>query len=82
MPMHLCPVAHCGIHACRPPRRLDDPKLCKHFLMGFCPAEEFQRTKHDYGTCTQDHDEEAKAQVGYSFPYEGQLVSQASRWKD
>jgi LUC7 N_terminus len=47
----------------RPPRRLDDPKLCKNFLLGFCPAEEFQRTKHDYGTCTLDHDEAAKAQV-------------------
>jgi len=48
---------------CREPRRLDDPKLCKNFLLGFCPAEEFQRTKHDYGTCLLDHDEEAKAQV-------------------
>jgi LUC7 N_terminus len=51
------------LHHCRPPRRLDDPKLCKNFLLGFCPAEEFQRTKHDYGTCTLDHDETAKAQV-------------------
>lgn len=54
---------HCNISACRPPRRLDDPKLCKNYLLGFCPAEEFQRTKHDYGTCTLDHDDEAKAQV-------------------
>lgn len=51
------------LHTRRPPRRLDDPKLCKNFLLGFCPAEEFQRTKHDYGTCTLDHDEAAKAQV-------------------
>jgi hypothetical protein len=46
----------------KPPRRLDDPKLCKNFLLGFCPGEEFQRTKHDYGTCALDHDEAAKAQ--------------------
>ena len=51
------------MHRCRPPRRLDDPKLCKNFLLGFCPGEEFQRTKHDYGTCALDHDEAAKAQV-------------------
>ena len=51
------------MHHCRPPRRLDDPKLCKNFLLGFCPGEEFQRTKHDYGTCALDHDEAAKAQV-------------------
>lgn len=52
---------------CRPPRRLDDSKLCKNFLLGFCPGEEFQRTKHDYGTCTLDHDEAAKAQVGTKY---------------
>mmetsp|Transcript_9482 Transcript_9482/g.28518 ORF Transcript_9482/g.28518 Transcript_9482/m.28518 type:complete len:334 (-) Transcript_9482:254-1255(-) len=46
----------------KPPRRLDDPKLCKNYLLGFCPAEEFQRTKHDFGQCTLDHDNEAKAQ--------------------
>jgi LUC7 N_terminus len=51
------------VYHCRPPRRLDDPKLCKNFLLGFCPGEEFQRTKHDYGTCALDHDEAAKAQV-------------------
>ena len=53
------------VHHCRPPRRLDDPKLCKNFLLGFCPGEEFQRTKHDYGTCALDHDEAAKAQVSH-----------------
>ena len=58
-----CHLKEATSHHCRPPRRLDDPKLCKNFLLGFCPGEEFQRTKHDYGTCALDHDEAAKAQV-------------------
>ena len=42
---------------------MDDPKLCKNYLCGFCPCEEFQRTKHDFGTCSLSHSEDAKQQV-------------------
>lgn len=38
---------------------------------GFCPAEEFQRTKHDFGTCLLDHDDAAKAQVGHLLTLHG-----------
>ena len=30
-------------------------------LAGFCPFTEFERTKHDFGLCTNLHDDNAKA---------------------
>ena len=49
---------------------------------GFCPAEEFQRTKHDFGTCSLDHDDAAKAQVGGAWetlPPHGTLKAASER---
>eukprot|EP00887_Chlorella_sp_A99_P002482 scaffold10.g2482.t1 len=41
------------------PRRktFSDRDICKSFLCGFCPHEEFRRTKNDMGDCELEHDE-------------------------
>lgn len=46
---------------CRPrTRSYRDSEVCKYFLCGFCPYEEFRRTKNDCGDCPCMHDEDAK----------------------
>ena len=42
-------------------KRFDDDDVCKPFLCGFCPYEEFRRTKNDAGDCPHEHDEACKA---------------------
>ena len=32
------------------------------FIVGMCPYEEFERTKHDVGPCPLIHDEELQAE--------------------
>lgn len=43
-------------------RHYYDRDVCKYHLAGFCPYEEFRRTKNDVGECPSVHDEEAKAE--------------------
>jgi hypothetical protein len=43
-------------------KRFSDPDVCKHFLCGFCPYEEFRRTKNDCGDCPAAHDDACRAQ--------------------
>jgi len=43
-------------------RKLTDPDVCKMFIVGMCPYEEFQRTKHEVGPCPHIHDEELQAE--------------------
>lgn len=43
-------------------RSYTDRDVCKHYLVGFCPYEEFRRTKNDCGDCPALHDEGAKAE--------------------
>lgn len=43
-------------------RKFSDKEVCKAFLCGFCPHEEFRRTKNDCGDCTQLHDEACRKQ--------------------
>ncbi|XP_048760962.1 luc7-like protein 3 [Ostrea edulis] len=35
----------------------NDPEVCKHFLVEFCPHELFTNTRADLGPCTKLHDE-------------------------
>ncbi|KAG7670497.1 hypothetical protein KSW81_003060 [Nannochloris sp. 'desiccata'] len=41
-------------------RKFTDSDVCKYFLCGFCPYEEFRRTKNDLGECPSVHDEACK----------------------
>ena len=43
-------------------RKLTDRDVCKMFIVGMCPYEEFERTKHDVGPCPLIHDEELQAE--------------------
>ncbi|KDD72763.1 LUC7-like protein [Helicosporidium sp. ATCC 50920] len=38
-----------------------DPQVCRYFLAGFCPYEEFRRTKQDLGDCPAVHDSSARS---------------------
>jgi hypothetical protein len=60
----------CGVGR-RVKRKLTDPDVCKMFIVGMCPYEEFQRTKHEVGPCPHIHDEELQAewQVGAVAPH-------------
>ena len=54
--LELCPCL-----ACRPKKRsYKDKDVCKYYLVGFCPYEEFRRTKNDCGDCPCVHDDDAK----------------------
>ena len=39
-----------------------DGDICKYWLCGFCPYEEFRRTKNDMGDCPKVHDETCRAE--------------------
>lgn len=57
-----CPLTH-SASASRPHKRhYSDPDVCKYYLAGFCPHEEFRRTKNDMGDCEGVHDEALKAE--------------------
>ena len=43
-------------------RQYTDRDVCKYYLAGFCPYEEFRRTKNDVGDCPCVHDEAVKAE--------------------
>lgn len=36
--------------------------MCKYYLCGFCPYEEFRKTKNDFGECPKVHDVSCKEQ--------------------
>lgn len=43
---------------------LDDPKVCRSFLVGTCPHDLFTNTKQDFGPCGKVHAE------GFKVEYE------------
>ena len=47
----------------RPKRSFSDRDVCKAYLCGFCPEDEFARTKYELGQCQYTHDEKCKEQV-------------------
>lgn len=47
----------------REKKKFTDADVCKYYICGFCPFEEFLRTKHDVGPCPNVHDDSCK--VGF-----------------
>jgi hypothetical protein len=50
---------------CRVKKKFTDADVCKFYLCGFCPYEEFQRTKHDVGPCPMVHDDHCKVNPAF-----------------
>ncbi|PRW39225.1 Luc7 3 [Chlorella sorokiniana] len=46
----------------RSKRKFNDENVCKYHLCGFCPYEEFRRTKNDCGDCPCIHDDNCRKQ--------------------
>ena len=69
----------------RPTRKFHDEEVCNYFLCGFCPYEEFDKTRTDYGPCPAVHDDRCKTQwealtdeERAKYPYEREL----KKWLD
>lgn len=67
-------------------RHFTDPDVCKYYICGFCPCEEFRRTKNDCGECTAIHDEACKAEWDAldedekdRYPFERDLIRRMER---
>ena len=60
--------------------------MCKYYICGFCPYEEFRRTKNDCGDCPDVHDDACKAdwetldeREKDRYPYERDLIRRMER---
>lgn len=69
----------------KPARKVHDDDVCKYHLCGFCPYEEFDKTRTDYGPCPSVHDDRSKGQwealcdeERAKYPYEREL----KKWLD
>lgn len=49
-------------------RKFSDADVCHFYVVGMCPYEEFERTKHDFGACPLIHDDDLKAQWEVRIP--------------
>lgn len=70
---------------CRPARNFSDEDVCKYHICGFCPHEEFDKTRTDFGACPLVHDDRSKGQWEAlsdeerdKYPYERDL----KKWLD
>ena len=59
--------------------------MCKYHICGFCPHEEFDKTRTDFGVCPLIHDDRSKGQwealsdeERAKYPYEREL----KKWLD
>src|SRR5699024_8991167 len=41
---------------------MDDPKVCRSYIVGTCPHDLFTNTKQDFGPCSKIHSEGLKAE--------------------
>uniref|UniRef100_A0A0N5AYB9 Mre11_DNA_bind domain-containing protein n=1 Tax=Syphacia muris TaxID=451379 RepID=A0A0N5AYB9_9BILA len=48
----------------------DEPDVCKHFLVAFCPNEMFKNTKADLGFCPKIHDPALRTKYRQSSRFE------------
>uniref|UniRef100_A0A915C1I9 Double-strand break repair protein n=1 Tax=Parascaris univalens TaxID=6257 RepID=A0A915C1I9_PARUN len=48
----------------------DEPDVCKHFLVAFCPNEMFRNTKADLGYCSKVHDPALRTKYRQSSRFE------------
>ena len=69
----------------RPARNFSDDDVCKFHICGFCPYEEFDKTRTDFGPCPSVHDDRSKTQwealtddERAKHPYEREL----KKWLD
>lgn len=69
----------------KPARNFSDDDVCKFHICGFCPYEEFDKTRTDFGPCPQVHDDRSKTQweglndeERAKHPYEREL----KKWLD
>lgn len=69
----------------KPARNFSDEDVCKYHICGFCPHEEFDKTRTDFGACPLVHDDRSKGQwealsdeERAKYPYERDL----KKWLD
>lgn len=53
---------------------ISDPKVCRSYLVGTCPHDQFTNTKQDLGPCPKVHSEGLKAE------YETASASEKAKW--
>ncbi|GAD97488.1 U1 snRNP splicing complex subunit (Luc7), putative [Paecilomyces variotii No. 5] len=53
---------------------ITDPKICRSYLVGTCPHDQFTNTKQDLGPCPKVHSEGLKAE------YEAASPSEKAKW--
>ncbi|KAJ9298572.1 hypothetical protein DTO271G3_3539 [Paecilomyces variotii] len=53
---------------------ITDPKVCRSYLVGTCPHDQFTNTKQDLGPCPKVHSEGLKAE------YEAASPSEKAKW--
>ncbi|OKL55743.1 hypothetical protein UA08_08972 [Talaromyces atroroseus] len=53
---------------------ITDPKICRSYLVGTCPHDQFTNTKQDLGPCPKVHSEGLKAE------YEAASASDKAKW--
>lgn len=49
---------------------ITDPKVCRSYLVGTCPHDQFTNTKQDFGPCPKVHSEALKAEYEAASPAE------------
>src|SRR5436305_15024489 len=66
-----------GASSRSPQISINDPKVCRSFLVGTCPHDLFTNTKQDLGPCPKMHSEPLKAEyesandkTKYGFEYD------------
>lgn len=53
---------------------ITDPKICRSYIAGTCPHDQFTNTKQDLGPCPKVHSEGLKAE------YEAASPSERAKW--
>ena len=53
---------------------ITDPKVCRSYLAGTCPHDQFTNTKQDLGPCPKVHSEGLKAE------YEAASATEKAKW--
>ncbi|KAF1953789.1 U1 snRNP-associated protein Usp106 [Byssothecium circinans] len=57
-----------------PQLKIDDPKVCRSYLVGNCPHDLFTNTKQDFGPCPKAHNEALKQE------YQAASEQDKERW--
>ncbi|VDM72349.1 unnamed protein product, partial [Strongylus vulgaris] len=49
---------------------MEDPDICKYYIVGFCPHDMFVNTKADLGACPKVHDDNLRLEYPKSDKFE------------